>query len=363
MGENKKRAKRKDPIEMAVQWLKERGINPHISERDIIKMGLFEAMASGCSFETLTGYVKIPDPETVQRLQDTDYFKGTIEHEFFHRADYLDKFGGNKKLRREVYRKWTAGEKILREIMKHERYLDEKHPFYQAVNELESEGYDVINSLVRLWYASPENFKKALKIATALRAAEIRSKNKIAVPGITTAKNKHIQIAKIHKAKENLKKYFTMMRVKAKNSRKYFELLSEVPAHMIWKYVQGASPEEGLYIAKERLASTDYFGGTEMESTAKKTANMYLFLARVLRKAGCSDEEVLRGVLNLHKNIYTPEDVEMFVNMERKGKMVSTAARAVRSWVGTEDIREGIAAQALGRMEKNLCAYRKLLKK
>jgi len=348
VGENKKRAKRKDPIEMAVQWLKERGINPHISERDIIKMGLFEAMASGCSFETLTGYVKIPDPETVQRLQDTDYFKGTIEHEFFHRADYLDKFGGNKKLRREVYKRWEAAREIPRLIEKHKEYLDEKHPLAQAIAELKIMGYDVEESLIRLWCENPEKFKKTLEKATQLRRLE-------SVIGSNSPLLKY--------ASELTKQYFMLTPVKPGLSEieKFYNVSSEIPAYLISETLKGKSIEEGLATAKSTIISDKYFGNTELESIARKTAIKYQTIAHILKRKGLNDDQVLRAMIALHKNIYSLDYADMLAKNRR---MIEVAAKLIKTGgYKAEEIRETIAAQALALMNKTVKKAAKIVEK
>ena len=328
-------------IEAAVRWLKERGVNPHVHKKDIVLMGAFEALLSGrATFSMLTGCIRVPDIyELYDVVWDTSRFEGILEHELFHRADYMEKFGGSKKLRKKLYQKWAAGKALMLYLEKHRKYIDGKHPFRQAIRELKARGYNTTESIVKLWCASPVKFKEALEEATSLRTARASKGGAQANPELDARE-------------KQLKEYFTSARVRAVDRQRYFRLLSEIPAYMIKYYVQGMSPEEGLRKTKKKILSQANFGGTELRKMVVRAVKEYTSIVKALRKAGCNDDEVIRGVLAIHKNIYTLRDVEAFANMEKKEKMISTAAKAVRSWVGSRDIREGISAQALGRMEK-----------
>jgi len=238
--------------------------------------------------------------------------------------------------------KWDAKMELMQEVNGHNRYLDMGHPLHQAIEEIESKGYSAADSIFKLWCKDPATFKKMLTMATALRVAEV---------------NELFDKTTIQKAKEKVINYLKMTPVKADNKEKYFDVLSEMPAYMISEYLYGKSPEEGLRIAKKRVTGENYFRGTELEGMARKAADNYLHLEHILRKKGLDDEQIVRAILALHKNVYTPEDAEMLVQNKR---MLGNAAEAVKAGgFKAEEIQRAIAAQALVRMDETVKAIEK----
>jgi len=338
---------KKDIVGKAVRWLKERGINPHLSRKDIVETNILKILMSSehgyASFDMHTGKVSIPSFWIFNKPLQEIFTIGIIEHEAFHRGDYLYKFGGTKKGRRRIYRKWKKMEELLQEIEKHKKYMDSEHPLQQAILKLDVLGCNSMESLLKLWSREPETFKKMLTLATALRIAE--------------KKNINVDRETLYRTKKELKEYFVQTPVKQDEKTKYFALLSEVPAYIITFHRMYLDLEKGLRLTKEIITEEDrYFRGTELEETAKAVVDNYRRLAEILKKAGYNDEEVVKGILHIHKSIDTPEDLERLLEEEEK---IIKAAKAVKTWVGTEDIREGLAAQRLGKMDET---FKKFLK-
>ena len=337
--------KKKAVIEKAVRWLKDRGVNPHVCMRDIkIETDEESKKQKGARFQILSGMIVLPD---FGSLKEED-FAGSTAHELFHRADYLDKFGGNKKLRREVYKRWEAAREIPRLIEKHKEYLDEKHPLAQAIAELKIMGYDVEESLIRLWCENPEKFKKTLEKATQLRRLE-------SVIGSNSPLLKY--------ASELTKQYFMLTPVKPGLSEieKFYNVSSEIPAYLISETLKGKSIEEGLATAKSTIISDKYFGNTELESIARKTAIKYQTIAHILKRKGLNDDQVLRAMIALHKNIYSLDYADMLAKNRR---MIEVAAKLIKTGgYKAEEIRETIAAQALALMNKTVKKAAKIVEK
>lgn len=337
--------KRKKMVESAVRWLKERGVNPHLGMGDIEFFGSSgtEKQKIVC-FNTKTGKITLPDPEVFGE----DIIRGVIEHEAFHRGDHLEKFGGTKKKRREVYAKWEAAKKIMDELEKHKEHMDEGHPLYQALEELALRGYSLEESLIKLWCENPELFRRTLETATGLRIME---KELFGGEGPPALKN----------AKETAKQFFMLTPVLPDRKSKYFKPLTETIAQMISEVRRGRDPIEGLKTARARITSPKYYGNTGLEGVARSVANKYLFIAQTLKEKGLNNDQIVRATLALHKNVYLPEHVDTFAKNRR---MLEVAAELIKSGAyRPEDIREAIAAQALTLMGKTVKKAIKTMKK
>ena len=93
-------------------------MNPHTNYKDVEWLSITDLHESRRAvFDTNTGRVVIP----YRTILLETVTKGTVEHELFHRADYMEKFWGSKKLRRLLYKKWTAAKETKDELKKHEK--------------------------------------------------------------------------------------------------------------------------------------------------------------------------------------------------------------------------------------------------
>ena len=351
--------KKKYVIEKAIQWLKERGVNPHIRINDAeIEFGNCEEEEGLSSFSPATGKVTIvenPDDDNEQTL------KGDIAHELFHRADYLDKEGGTRRGRRRIYKEWRDMRELVREVEKDSEYLNITHPIILACKNLQLQGYNQEQSLLKLWRKDPEKFKEKLRIATAIRMLETDNGEKIDKKCREDAALKQIMrnlrkldAKKIFRMENDLKNFFMQTPVQKNRQRKHCDVLTEFPAYMISKVFSGKTPEEGLSDALKMMktASEKYFKmSMEMEDIAQIAADNYPTIARALRKKGLEDEEILRTILALHKNIYTLEDLVDFAVMEKEKGLISKSAKAIRHWKGGKDVRTAMAAHHLGNIE------------
>jgi len=156
--------KKKGVVEGAVQWLKERGVNPHLGDSDVVMEYFIDEHEPWIAkFDTYDGRITVPVFWMLGTMGDGPRIpKGFIEHEAFHRGDFLDKFGGKKEDRQKIYEEWKATKEIEDEFGRHKEYIDEKHPVFQAFSELESKGYDPRKSMIKLWRKDPEKFKKMI---------------------------------------------------------------------------------------------------------------------------------------------------------------------------------------------------------
>ncbi len=314
--------------EKAVRWLKKRGINPHLARGGIREVNALNALEFGnVAFDPQTGEISVPKTRSLANIMK----RGIDEHELFHRGDFLEKFGPTRKTRKTVREKWEDVRKMLAEMEKYERYIDEDHPLRIARDMLISQGYDPLESMLALWRKSPEQFKRILKLATAAHIMEKRGQAS----------------EKTRRMKRFAQKFFSGSPKKASRVQTIYHISTEIPAYMITAMIEGKRPEKGIAIARAKLASEKYFGGTTEETSAKKMASTYLRIAKMLRSKGLNDEQIARGIIALHKNVYSPEYAEMLADNR---KMIKTAAEAVKLGLfKAEEIRTALAAQALGR--------------
>lgn len=162
----------RDFVNKAARWLKSKGVNPHVNVAGVRSMGQTGGRETEylAVFNRVTGDVIIPDIHTILTSNDS---KGILEHELFHRADYLEKLGGNRKGRKKIYAKWKATKKMMETISEHIKTGkrgtggQEEHPLYKAINILESKGCSATDSLLKLWMKDRKKFTKMLKLATA----------------------------------------------------------------------------------------------------------------------------------------------------------------------------------------------------
>ncbi len=316
--------------ERAIRWLKRRGVNPHLAREDIREINALDALEFGnIAFDPQTGEISVPRTRQLAGIMK----RGVDEHEIFHRGDFLEKFGPTRKTRRSIIKNWKDARKMLAEMEKYERYIDEDHPIYRAIKELERSGHDPAESLLALWRKNPEKFRQALKIATAAHVMEKRGQAS----------------EKTRKIKRLAEKFFSSSPVKESWTRTVYDISTEIPAYMITAMREGKRPEKGIAIARAKLVSKKYFGGTSAEKTAREMASTYLRIAKILRSKGLNDEQIARAIIALHKNVYSPEYAKMLLSNR---KMINTAADAVRSGLfRAEEIRTALAAQMLGKMK------------
>ncbi len=315
--------------ERAVRWLKRRGVNPHLAREDIREINALNALEFGnVAFNPQTGEISIPRSRELAAIME----RGAHEHEMFHRGDFLEKFGATRKTRKAIRKNWNDARTMLAEIEKYERHIDEKHPLYRALDKLTEGGYDPMESMLTLWKKDPQKFKQILKLATAAHVMEKRGQAS----------------EKTRKIKELAERFFKSTPKKVPKARKVYDISTEIPAYMITAMLEGKNPEKGIAIARAKLASEKYFGGTPQEKIAKKMGSTYLRIAKMLRSRGLNNEQIAQAIIAIHKNVYSPEYAEMLL---ANRKMMKTAAEAVKIGLfKAKEIRTALAAQALGKM-------------
>jgi len=311
--------------------LKKRGINPHLARGDIREINALNTLEFGnVAFDPQTGEISVPKTRSLANIMK----RGVDEHELFHRGDFLDKFGPTRRARKTVREKWKDVRKMLAEMEKYERYIDEDHPLRIARDMLIGQGYDPLESMLALWRKNPEQFKRIIKLATAAHVMEKRGQAS----------------EKTRRMKRLAKTFFSSTPKKASRTRTIYDVSTEVPAYMITAMVERKRPEKGIAIARAKLASETYFGGTSWEKMARKMSSTYLRIAKMLRSKGLDDEQIARAIIGLHKNVYSPEYAEMLADNR---KMIKNAAEAVKLGLfKAEEIRTALAAQALSKMDQ-----------
>jgi|GEM_PF-4556224 len=163
--------------------------------------------------------------------------RGVDEHELFHRGDFLDKFGPTRRARKTVREKWKDVRKMLAEMEKYERYIDEDHPLRIARDMLIGQGYDPLESMLALWRKNPEQFKRIIKLATAAHVMEKRGQAS----------------EKTRRMKRLAKTFFSSTPKKASRTRTIYDVSTEVPAYMITAMVERKRPEKGIAIASRKM--------------------------------------------------------------------------------------------------------------
>ncbi|MBW9221924.1 hypothetical protein KKP97_02585 [Methanothermococcus sp. SCGC AD-155-C09] len=336
-----KRRSKRARINKAIQWLKEFGVNPHISANDK-GVGHQRMLKSGGAFSVDTGEIYISN--RCEYKFGKDFFSGAIAHELFHRSDYLDKFYGTKKKRRERYMEWEETKEMLKEIEKHKKHMSADNPLKQARRELLNNTCNALKSMLKTWQKDPEKFKEMLKKAKELE---------------DSLKDNEVQDKRTMDEINKVKEYFIQTPVTLKIADVFYEILSEIPAYMLYTYIIWGDVKHGAMMAKKAL-NYKYFRKTSANSIIKDTTRGYWLLIYSLKMRWMKDKEILRTILNLHKNICTPTDVLEFAEMEIRKRLISRSVKAIKRWKGVKDVRIAIAAHHLGEIEE---IYKKVMEK